>query len=92
MREKQIEKKLREGVMKAGGLALKFVSPAFSGVPDRIVLMPQGSIWFVETKAPGKPLKPRQQVVFSMLQGLGFKALKIDSEQQVQEFLNMITK
>ena len=54
MREKQIENKLASEVKKAGGIALKFVSPSFDGMPDRLVLIPDGHIAFVELKAPGK--------------------------------------
>lgn len=37
MREKIIERKLAAAVKQAGGMALKFVSPGFDGMPDRIV-------------------------------------------------------
>lgn len=40
MLEKQIENKLTRSVKKAGGIALKFVSPSFAGMPDRLVLLP----------------------------------------------------
>lgn len=46
MREKEIEKKLTLEVKKRGGLAVKFVSPGFDGMPDRIVLMPEGKMAF----------------------------------------------
>ena len=39
--EKEIERKLRLMVVKHGGLCLKWVCPGWSGVPDRIVLMPK---------------------------------------------------
>ncbi|MEE3396983.1 MAG: VRR-NUC domain-containing protein, partial [Succiniclasticum sp.] len=55
--EKQIEQKLVTETRKKGGLAVKFVSPSFSGMPDRLVLLPHGVMGFVEVKAPGK--KPR---------------------------------
>ncbi len=42
MNEKQIERKLVEAVRCAGGLAPKFVSPGFDGVPDRLILLPSG--------------------------------------------------
>ncbi|GAD46056.1 hypothetical protein ANG6_0551 [Streptococcus anginosus T5] len=35
MREREIEEKLRLESKKRGGLAMKFVSPALVGVPDR---------------------------------------------------------
>ena len=48
MREKKIEAKLAEEVRQHGGLAPKFTSPGFDGMPDRIVLMPGGHMAFVE--------------------------------------------
>jgi len=60
MREKEIEKKLVLEAKKRGGLAVKFVSPGFDGMPDRILLMPEGKIAFVEVKAPGKHPRPLQ--------------------------------
>ena len=58
MREKQIENKLATEAKKLGGIALKFVSPSFDGMPDRLVLIPDGHIAFVELKAPGKKPRP----------------------------------
>ena len=48
MREKTIEKKLADAVKSRGGLAPKFTSPGFDGMPDRIVLLPGGRMAFVE--------------------------------------------
>ena len=50
MREKEIEKFLVNGVRKMGGVAFKFVSPGNAGVPDRLVVMPGGKIYFAELK------------------------------------------
>ena len=41
MREKTIEQKLTKTAKERGGVALKFVSPGFDGMPDRIVLTPK---------------------------------------------------
>mgnify|MGYP000599495752 CR=1 FL=1 len=41
MREKEIEHNLVMETRKAGGMAVKFVSPSFSGMPDRLVLLPR---------------------------------------------------
>ena len=40
MREKEIEQKLVTEVRRCGGMALKFVSPSYSGMPDRLLLFP----------------------------------------------------
>lgn len=90
MLEKLIERKLRESVKELGGIAIKFFSPWFTGMPDRMVLMPGARIWFVEMKAPGKKAKPRQDFVMKFLERLGFEVLVIDTDEKVNEFLNRI--
>ena len=37
MRERQIEQNLAKAVKEAGGIAPKFTSPGFAGMPDRLV-------------------------------------------------------
>ena len=49
--ESKIEEWLVNQVKQMGGIADKFVSPANPGVPDRLVIMPNGRIYFVELKA-----------------------------------------
>lgn len=90
MQERTIEQKLRSEVKARGGLALKFVSPGTSGVPDRIVLIPGGRLFFVELKAPGKRLSPKQVKMAAVLERLGHKVRVIDSTKQVKEFMDEI--
>jgi hypothetical protein len=71
MREKEIEQYLREEVKKLGGKAYKFVSPGSQGVPDRLVCLPGGRIYFVELKAPGKTSSPMQYKQQADLRRLG---------------------
>ena len=54
MREKDIEKELAARTKTMGGIAPKFISPGFDGMPDRLVLLPGGRMGFVELKAPGR--------------------------------------
>lgn len=42
MQEKYIEQRLVAAVKNMGGIAPKFVSPGFNGMPDRLVLLPMG--------------------------------------------------
>lgn len=85
--EKEIEAYLTSRVKTCGGLALKWVCPSWAGVPDRIVLFPGGQIAFVETKAPGKHLRPQQARWQERLQKLGFKALTADSKSEVDKII-----
>lgn len=73
-----------------GGIALKFISPGMAGVPDRLVLLPKGKIFFVELKVPGKKLRPLQLKRKEQLESLGFKVYVIDSYKKVQEVLDEI--
>lgn len=91
MLEKEVEKKLCERVKKElQGIAFKFVSPGFNGVPDRIILVPMGRIYFVETKAPGKKLRKLQEWVRGLITGLGFVVLRIDTIEKVDEFIRQV--
>lgn len=90
MREKIIEQKLAAAVKKAGGMALKFVSPGFDGMPDRIVLLPDEHIAFVEVKAPGKKPHSLQLARHRLLRKLGFQVYVIDSADQIGGMLDEI--
>lgn len=90
MREKQIELNLKSAVKARGGLALKFVSPGVVGVPDRMVLTPGGRVYFVELKAPGKNLSPRQVKMAAVLGRLGHKVWVIDSVEKVKGFVDEV--
>jgi hypothetical protein len=87
MQESSLEKRLRLEVKKHGGRALKFVSPGKRGVPDRLVLKPGGRAIFVEMKAPGKPLEPLQLKRAKQLRTLGFQVYKIDSIEDIKNFI-----
>jgi len=88
--EKQIEKKLRERIAAAGGMALKFVSPGCNGVPDRLVFLPGGQILLVELKKPGEDLTPLQKSMRKKFLNLGFKYYVIDSYEKVEDLINEI--
>lgn len=50
MLEKEIERRMVQTVKDRGGLCYKFVSPNNPGVPDRIIITPDGRVVFVELK------------------------------------------
>ena len=90
MREKTIEKKLVIAIKDMGGIAPKFMSPGFDGMPDRIVLLPGGRMGFVEVKAPGKVPRPLQEARHRMLRRLGFKVYLLDAVDQIGGILDAI--
>ena len=74
--EKEIEQKLVAIAKRHGGKCLKWVCPGWSGVPDRLLLLPGGRIIFVELKRPkGGVLAKRQEWWRKELWRLGFVSL-----------------
>ena len=90
MHERIIESKLTRATKAMGGLALKFISPGYDGVPDRIVLFPGGRIAFVEVKAPGEKPRPLQLSRHRLLRRLGFRVYVLDSAEQIGGILDEI--
>ena len=76
--EKEIEARLTQMVKNHGGLCLKWVCPGWSGVPDRILLLPGGLVMFVETKRPrGGQLSRLQERWADKLRSLGFTSVVV---------------
>lgn len=71
MKEKEIEKILVDEVRKLGGRAYKFVSPGNDGVPDRIVIFPDGRPIFTELKTDTGKLSALQSMQLKRLDDLG---------------------
>ena len=90
LRESYVERKLTTEAKKRGGLAVKFVSPGFDGVPDRLVLFPGGKVAFVELKAPGKKMRPLQVRRAGQLRMLGFRVYCIDRTDMIGGVLDEI--
>lgn len=83
MRERDIEQQLVKAVKKTGGLCLKFISPSMNGVPDRLLLMPNGRAAFVELKSTGQKMRALQKRRKEQLERLGFSVFCIDSTEQI---------
>ena len=90
MREKWIEQQLVKAVKDIGGIALKIVSPGFDGMPDRLILLPNRKVAFVEVKAPGKTLRPLQEKRKRQLEALGFLVFCLDNLEQIGGILREI--
>jgi len=90
MREKQIEQKLVNAVKAAGGIAPKFVSPGYAGMPDRLLLLPGGGMAFVEVKASGEKPKPLQTARHRILRKLGFKVYVLDAATDIEKIVKEV--
>lgn len=90
MRESFIEEKLRKAVKQKGGICWKFTSPGTAGVPDRIILMPEGRFAFVEVKAPGEKTRPLQLSRHRLLRRLGFKIYVLNNIEEIGGIIDEI--
>jgi hypothetical protein len=92
MSENYLETKvLKPAVEKLGGMCRKLQTPGYTGIPDRMVLMPGGYIYFVELKGVEKQPRPRQLIVHAALRKLGFKVFVIYTKEDVNKFIEEIS-
>ena len=89
MREKYIEQQLAKEVRSRGGLCEKWNSGT-SEWPDRIVILPDGKVGFVEVKAPGKEPRKLQMHRHEQLRLLGQKVYVLDHPGQIGGILDGI--
>ena len=86
--EAQVESYLRKKVEAMGGMCLKLPALYVEGLPDRLVLMPQGFAFFVETKRPkGGRVAPLQLYWQDKLRKLGFISEIVKDYTEVDELL-----
>lgn len=90
MREAVIENKLVREVEKRGGVCYKFVSPSNPGVPDRIVITPDGRVIFVELKAPFGRMSNIQKWQKERLLQRGVDVRVVRGMDQVREFIREV--
>jgi hypothetical protein len=90
MREKELEQMLVSAVKNHDGICPKLVSPGYDGMPDRMAMLPEGRIGFVEVKAPGEKPRPLQTARHRMLRKLGFKVYVLDSPAQIERIIDEI--
>lgn len=85
--EKTLDKKLVRKVRELGGLSIKLSALHFTGLPDRMCLVPGGKIAFAEMKGTGEEPSRIQKTVHKKLRGLGFVVDVVDSTDTLNIFL-----
>ena len=91
MLEKEIEAYLVRRVKEMGGIAYKFVSPQRRSVPDRVIVIKDVPIFFVELKSSVGKLTEGQEREIARLRELGKLIFVCNSREQVDKILNDIT-
>lgn len=86
--EKQIEKYLVKKIKAEKGLCLKFESPGYTGAPDRIIILKNKPVAFVELKRPvGGRYSARQKLVERDFNKLGQKVYKVKNKEEVDKLV-----
>lgn len=88
--EKTLERKLGKEIKKIGGWCIKFVPLHISGLPDRICLLPEGRVVFVELKTTGDNTSKIQKLIHRRLLKIGFPVYVIESSPEIDDLINDI--
>lgn len=86
MRENTIEQYLVEQVKAKDGEVRKVRWIGRNGAPDRIVMLPDRTVW-VELKAPGEKCRPHQIREHERMRRMGQRVEVVDSFEGVDEVL-----
>lgn len=83
MLEKTIENYFKTKIESNAGLCIKLIG--YVGIPDRLILLPGGRMFFVEFKQKGKNPRKIQNFIHDKLKSLGFKVYVIDDKDKIEE-------
>jgi len=86
VRESAIERRLTKEVKALGGVSVK-IMPVVAGTPDRLILLPGGRMFLVETKAPGGTIRPVQRVWHERASKIGVEVTVLSSIEEVLDWL-----
>lgn len=90
MIESSIEHAFKVAVEAMGGICLKLGVTYQNGMPDRLVLMPNGICAFVELKQKGKKPRAIQKWQHERLRKLGYKVFVLDRTSQIDDTIKQI--
>lgn len=86
--EKSIEEHLIDRVRSMGGVCIKLKPFGNTGLPDRLVVLPEGRVVFVELKRPkGGVVAAKQTYWIKTLKALGVEAHVWNTKEQIDEGL-----
>lgn len=83
--EKAIEKYLVERAEANGLLCLKYSNPNMVGYPDRLLVLPGGSVVWVELKSKGRKPTKIQQMRIAGLRNRGHYVWIIDNRKSIDD-------
>ena len=91
--ESDIEKYLGKLVKDAGGVYLKIPAMYMTGIPDRLVLLPEGRMSFVELKRPiGGKRAMLQKYWNKKLTDLGYSSCFVQTREEADDLMKRLMK
>lgn len=88
--EKVFERTMSKYVENRGGVAVKLLSQFLNGLPDRLFLLPGGTVLFVEFKSTGQKPRPIQRYVMDRIRSLGFYVGVVSNPEEYNELKELI--
>lgn len=88
--ERDVERSLVAQLKKLGIAHVKMTPTGQRGYPDRMIILPNSRVLWIELKAPGREgnLSPSQSVIHARLRALGHLVLTSSSVEECLEFIN----
>lgn len=86
MRESAVEDHLVAVAKMCGGLVRKLQWIGRRGAPDRVVFLPNGLIFWIELKRPGKDAEDHQRREHERLQEFGQFVAVLDTVKKIDDF------
>lgn len=90
MLEKQIERAVCDYARECEMLVYKFTSPERAAVPDRMMITPKGTVWFIEFKREGLKPTPAQTREHDRLRGHKVMVFVVDSVKSGKIVVDMM--
>lgn len=88
--ESKIERWIGRQVESVGGIYYKFVSPGNAGVPDRLIILPGGKVWFVEIKDARGKLSQQQIRQQNRMRAAGATVYTVYGMDGARELADMV--
>ncbi|MCM1293768.1 MAG: hypothetical protein NC230_09355 [Bacteroides sp.] len=86
--EKVIERYLCQRAKAEGMICLKYSNPSMTGFPDRLLVLREGYVVWVELKSRGRRPSALQQLRHKELREMGHEVHVIDSKAEVDNLIN----
>lgn len=92
MLEVTVERRLARLCQDCGGMCVKLSAEHARGIPDRLMILPNGQVCFVELKRPqGGRIALAQRVWHERLRRLGQRVEVVSTVEQAQELIEQLS-